>query len=285
MSIKISLLTTILLATWCWSAEPTPADSRIRKSELEMQIETRKKAIAEEEKAWADEKSREGDAEKKRRERYESFAKEKQELQASIALIDEQINERMVHVGNLKGRDGNVTAQIKFLRGVILEKAREFESLIQTGFPYRLEKRVETARLLIDDLAKERISPEEGFNRLWVLYTTEHNLASDAEIYSGTIVIANQTVPVKYMRVGKQILAYTTASGDKLGMLVPQSNGQYDWLREDKMDYRTRVSMRNAVAVAEGKAIPGFVEYPFWPSFFAEKKMDSVATPVAQEIK
>ena len=51
MSIKLSLLTAILFASWCWGAEPTPADSRIRKSELEMQIETRKKAIAEEEKA------------------------------------------------------------------------------------------------------------------------------------------------------------------------------------------------------------------------------------------
>lgn len=279
MSRLISLWMVVLLGSWGWTAELAPEDSKLRKAELEIQIENKKKAIAEEEKSWAEEKSQEDAAEKKRRERYESFSKEKQEMQKSITLIDEQINERMGHVATLKERDANLAAQIKFLRSVVLEKAREFENLVSTGFPYRIEKRQETARLLIDDLVKERISPEEGFNRLWVLYTTEHNLASDAEIYSGTVLIGNQTVPVKYMRVGKQILAYTTAAGDKLGMLIPLDNGQYDWMREDKMDYKTRVSLRNAIAVAEGKAVPGFVEYPFWPVVFKAQKTATV--PVA----
>lgn len=249
-----------------WGNPNDLSQSKMQKADLEIQIERVRKAIAEEEKSWAEEKTQEEQAQKKRKERYDSFSKEKQELQSSIAHVEAQINERMAHVDVLKNRDANLNSQIRFLRGVILEQAREFESLIQKGFPYRIEKRLETARLLIDDLAKERISPEEGFNRLWVLYTTEHNLASDAEIYSGTVQIANQTVAVKYMRVGKQILAYTTPTGDKLGILVAQKDGQYDWLREDRMDYRTRTSLRDAMAVAEGKAVPGFVEFPFWGS-------------------
>lgn len=247
-----------------------PADPKMRKSELQMQIEKTRKSIAEEEKSWAEEKGREEEAEKKRRERYESFTKEKQAMADAIAQLDVQIGERMAHAEALKGRDANLSAQVKFLRGVMLEHARQFETSIQNGFPYRLDKRLETARLLIDDLAKERISPEEGFNRLWVLYTTEHNLASDAEIYSGTVQIGNQTVPVKYMRVGKQILAYTTPAGEKLGILVPVGEGKYDWLREDRMDYRTRTSLRDAIAVAEGKAVPGFVDFPFWATAFQE---------------
>lgn len=266
---KLTLAFLICFCSSVWAQNPPAAPPALTASELQIQIERVKKEIAEEEKQWAEEQARENDAEKKRRERYEAFLLERQEIQRNIGTVETQLQERSDLVERLKSRTGGFDSQVAFLRRMVQEKAREFAGLLEKSFPYRLDKRKESVHLLIDDLAKERISPEEGFNRLWVLYQAEHALASDAEIYSGTVELADgSTSSVKFMRVGKQILAYINPAGDRLGVLVPTRDGSHIWKREDMLDYRTRVTIRNAIAVAEGKAVPGFVEFPLWIESF-----------------
>ncbi|HSQ43097.1 MAG TPA: DUF3450 family protein [Fibrobacteraceae bacterium] len=264
-----TLMIPLALVFLSWAAESPVINLKL--SELRIQTEKVKKDIQEEEKSWAEEQSRETEAEKKRKERYEAYTQERIEMQKSLETLDQQIQERMDQVEEIKTRSSNMDGQVLFLRSVILSECRGYADLVANGFPYRAEKRTESIQLLIDDLAKDRISPEEGFNRLWVLYQAEQTAASEGEIYSGQMDAGNgQTFAVKYMRVGKQALAYMSPAGDRLGILIKGKDGKWDWMRENAMDLDMRTRVRNAIAVAEGKAVPGFVPFPFW--FNAEER-------------
>lgn len=247
------------------------ASANIKLSELKIQTEKIRKEIQEEEKIWAEEKNRESEAEKHRKERYEQFNIEKQDAQKALDLLAQQIKERMDATESLKIRQDNLSRQTQFFRTVILDEVRQYLAEVEKGFPYRQEKRTESTQLLIDDLVKERVSPEEGFNRLWVLYIAEHAAAAEAEIYSGHIDpgTGNSTA-VKFLRVGKQVLAYMTPTGDHMGYLYKTKDGKWDYMRESSMDFDTRTLVRNAMAVAEGKAVPGFVSFPFLLNSFEE---------------
>lgn len=265
----IPLLSLLALPIMGIAANSTSANIKI--SEMKIQMEKVRKEIQEEEKLWAEEKNRETEAEKRRKERYEQFNREKQDAQESLDRISQQIRERMDATENLKIRQDNLSGLTKFFRSIILEEVRQYLNLVENGFPYRLEKRTESTQLLIDDLVKERVSPEEGFNRLWVLYLAEHAAASEGEIYSGHIDPGTGTnVPVKFLRVGKQVLAYTTPSGDHMGFLLKSKGGEWEYMREKSMDFETRNMVRTAIAVGEGKAVPGFVAFPFPLSSFQE---------------
>lgn len=266
MKLRITF-SVILAVTYLWGAHSQEANTRIAKMKLE--IEKVKKEMATEEKEWAEEKAREVEGEKRRREHYDSFNQEKQGVQSGIQQIEDQIQQRMDQLEKLKMKTENLERQVQFLRTVVLDEVRDYQQLVQNGFPYRQEKRMETVQLLLDDLIKEKVSPEEGFNRLWVSYESEHNAASDAEVFSGQMNLPEgKTIAVKYLRVGKQVLAYITPAGDKMGVLVPKDSNQYDWVREDQLNFDLRSTVRHALAVAEGKAIPGFVAFPFWPQSF-----------------
>lgn len=262
MKHHISLAVALLMTCPGWAANS--ASANIKLSELKIQTDKIRKETQEEEKLWAEEQNRETEAEKRRKERYEQFNKEKQEAQKALELLSQQIRERMDATENLKIRQDNLNHQITFFRTVMLEEVRRYLTLVETGFPYRLDKRRESTQLLVDDLAKERVSPEEGFNRLWVLYLSEQTAASEGEIYSGHVDPGTGTpVAVKFLRVGKQVLAYMTPTGDRLGVLYRTPQGQWDYLRENTMDFETRTMVRHAIEVAEGKTVPGFVPFPF----------------------
>ncbi|GEM_PF-3176713 len=261
MKTKPILIPIILMASMAFAA--TSPSATLKVSELKIQVDKVRQTIQEEEKAWAEEQARESEAEKKRKERYEQFTKEKSEANAALVTIESQVQSRMDQIEKLKVRTDNLNGQVLFLRSVILEEVRAYAEMVRNSFPYRQQKRMEMVELLVDDLVKERVSPEEGFNRLWVQYLAEHAAASEAEIYSGQIDVGNgKQTQVKFVRVGKQLLAYTTPTGENMGLLVELEKGKWDFIKEKDMDFDMRSVVRNAIAVAEGKAVPGFVPFP-----------------------
>ena len=271
----VSLLTSlsaIAAETSSGSGQPSTV------AEAKMMIEKTRQDIAQEEKLWADELAREKTAEAKRRQRYAEFNTDKQRLQSALAEEEAKLKSLLSKMEAHQGRDKELTLRFAALTRAVGVEATRLKTAMAPGLPYRMDKRLETLDLLARDVESENISPEEALNRLWAVYQNERRLAQESELYSGEFDLGNGADPiqVKYLRLGRQVLAFSSLDGAKLGILVPMSQNsitRYVWKREGDMDFASRQALKQAIATAEGKSVPGFVPVPVW-------KMAFTTTPV-----
>ena len=262
------------------AAEPVPAVSGpATAAEVKMALERAKQEIAQEEKSWAEETAREKEAEVRRRARYAEFSKDKLRLESSLAEQERKLSSLLAQMEGhqFKGRD--LQARFRQLGQVVAEQAVKLRADMAKSLPYRLDKRLESVDLLIRDIEGGSVSPEEALNRIWGIHQNERRMAQDAEVYSGDFPQeTGDPLQVKYLRVGMQMLAFSSLDGTKLGVLVPgDSSGRYRWAREKDMDYAARQAVKQAVATAEGKSVPGFVPLPVWKNSFVAASPVSAA--------
>ena len=293
-----------------FAAEPSPAAMAPSPSgapgaatvaEARMLMERAKQEIAQEEKTWSEETAREKEAETRRKQRFSEFTQDRLRLQQTLAEQELKLKAIMAKMEGHQFRERELAARFKQLGNVLMAKARELRPVLAAGLPYRLDKRLESVDLLIRDVEGGNISPEEAMNRLWTLEQNERRLSQEAEVYSGDFSEdAGDPVQVKYLRVGKQLMAFSSLDGSKLGMLrlapdtvtvtpgaapaassAPAPAPRYVWVREKDMDRQTREAIKTAISTAEGKALPGFVPMPVWKNAFAERVAMAPAPVVA----
>ena len=234
-----------------------------------MAMEKTKQEIAQEEKSWSEETAREKEAEVRRRTRYGEFTQDKQKVQQTLAAQEDKLKETLAKMEAHQLQERELQARFKQMSQVLVGRAKGLRGAMAAGLPYRLDKRLEGLDLLVRDLEGGNISPEEGMNRLWAIHQTEKRLAQEAEVYSGDFTgDAGDPIQVKYLRVGKQMLAFSSLDGTRLGVLKPGTGNAYAWVREKDLDHAARQAIKNAIATAEGKSVPGFVPLPVWPASF-----------------
>lgn len=249
-------------------------------AEAKMLIEKTRQEIAQEEKLWADEVAREKTAEVTRRQRYAEFNQDKQRLQASLAEEENKLKGLLSKMEAHQWREKDLAARFATLSLAVGREAATLRSAMALGLPYRLDKRLDALDLLARDIEGNSISPEEAMNRLWVVYQNERRMAQEAEVYSGDFSAEEGADPiqVKFLRVGRQFLAFSSLDETKLGILVAKGNG-YAWMREKDLDYSARQAIKQAIATAEGKSVPGFVPIPVWKSTFAARTEKTTPQP------
>lgn len=255
-------------------------------TETRLLLDKVKQEIAQEEKAWAEETAREKEAEGRRKQRYLDFQGDKRKLETDLATLDQKIEGTVSRMDGLKAKQAEYEARFRNLLSVVEGETREARQAMNGTLPYRKEKRLEQLDLLAADIRKENIGAEEAFNRLLTnFYQMEARLASEAEVYSGDFEEPGRNadpIQVKYMRVGKQVLAFMSMDGHKLGLLRRDASGAYAWVREKDLDLATRQALKKAIATAEEKSVPGFVNLPLpLGSFFADES--SASRPVTAE--
>lgn len=255
-------------------------------AEAKMLIERTKQEIAQEEKAWSEEVVREKEAESRRRQRFSEFSQDRNRMQQTLAAQEEKLKETLAKMEAHQYRDRDLQARFKQLSQVLSARTRELRAALALGLPYRMDKRLESLDLLVRDLEGGNISPEEAMNRLWAFEQSERRLAQEAEVFSGDFTGAGDAsassnsdpIQVQYLRVGKQLLAFSSLDGTKLGVMrrmPPDSaagKASYAWVRESEMDREMRLAVKEAIATAQGKSVPGFVPLPVWKAAFAEWK-------------
>jgi hypothetical protein len=256
----------LLLIAVGHSQEPLP----MTKKSLEMEIEEIKKRIAEEENLWAEEKSEASKAEDRRKARLDEFRVEKQKLIQTVGSLEEEIQKAVSKIETHKNQKIALERNFDVLSQSILSETKFFAEAIQTTIPYQKDKRIENIKMIERDLFQDKVSAEEGFSRLFAAYAKELTLASDAEMYSGEVEAeGGNKIAVKFIRVGKQVMAYSSPTGSHLGILRPKSPEEWVWVTHNDLDFDSRKAIRDAIAIAEGKAPPGFAELPFWLADFA----------------
>lgn len=244
-------------------------------AEARMLIERAKQEIAQEEKTWTEEVARDREAGSGRKQRFSEFAQDRLRLQQALADQEQMLKATLAKLDGHQFRGRELAARFRQLGAVFAAKAKELRPVLAASLPFRLDKRLEALDLLIRDVEGGSISPEEAMNRLWSLEQNERRLAQEAEVYTGDFSEdAGDPVQVKFLRVGKQLMAFSSLDGSKLGMLRPShpadsGSAGWEWVREKEMDRDTRQALKRAIATAEGKAVPGFVTFPIWASAFA----------------
>jgi hypothetical protein len=261
---------------------------------LNMEIERVRKAIAEEEKSWAEEKAREAEAEQQRQQRFKEFEREKQEVNVSVSALDQRILSAAQRIQYFKNAKLSQEQHLKVLGGKILEHTLSLSEALKASIPFQLDKRLEAVNLLALDLRQNTATPEEAFGRLLASFQKEIRMSQDAELFTGDISLqSGEKMAVKYIRAGKHIYAYSSGTGAQVGIMRKTMDRGWVWVKEDQMDFETRNAVRNAVAIAEGKAVPGFAVLPFWiqdfrrPGAAAPTPADSTAvqTPAKKEVR
>lgn len=222
---------------------------------------------------WAEEKARDAASEKKGEKNYKEFQKEQQALKGSLAKSKQKISAAKEKLKVFKYRKVSAEKRLQALNLNLLNHINDLIENLKLSLPYKHDKRMEQAKLLASDIRKDKVAPEEAFNRLWNLYRKEIQMGSDAEVYQSKVHLpSGEEVEVKYMRVGKQVLAYSNAAGNYIGVLKKLENGNWEWQHAENLEFAERSAVRQAVAVAEGKAIPGFTAVPFWLNNFGQEK-------------
>lgn len=265
----LAFLTALALSAGGAPATAQPATA----AEARMLIEKARQEIAEEEKAWADEVARDKEAEGRRRQRFAEFNQDKLRIQQGLAEQEQKIKGLLAKMESHQYKDRELKARFRSLAAAVAAEARELRALIPLGLPYQIDKRTEQLDLLVRDVDGGNVSPEEAFNRLWVFYQNQARMAQEAEVYTGDFAAdAGDPIQVKYLRVGRQLLAFTSLDGGKLGIMRRGPEGKYDWVREGGMDYAARHALKEAIATAEGKSVPGFKTVPVWRAAFAPEE-------------
>lgn len=94
--------------------------------------------------------------------------------------------------------------------------------------------------------------------------------------------VATGEIEAKYARIGKQVMVYASSNGEYVGVLNQTEAGDYIWINQDSLHYDQRQAIRGAVAVAEGKALPGFVNIPVWRETYEGMDSFDVNSPVKE---
>ncbi|MEO7426346.1 MAG: DUF3450 family protein [Fibrobacteria bacterium] len=278
LAVALSLNVSFPLLARAAGESPVSASQPGTVTEAKMLIERTKQEIAQEEKTWTEETTREKEAESRRRKRFSDFGEDRVRLQQSLAEQEEKLKATLAKMETHQYRERELQARFQKLGQVLSSRAKELRAALAQGMPYRMDKRLETLDLLVRDIDGGNISPEEAMNRLWAVEQNERRLAQESEVYSGDFDAgAADPIQVKFLRVGKQLLAFSSMDGSKLGILRKDSAG-YAWVRETELDRDARQALKVAIATAEGKALPGFVPLPVWRSAFAQA---AVMTPPA----
>jgi len=269
--IHIYFLALSLCAAEPYVAPPPLANEPATTAEAKMVVERLKHEIAQEEKSWSEETTHEKEAIEKRKKKMVDFTQDRIKLQQSIAEQEQKLKESLAKMEAHQLKEKELNYRFNQLSQCLGNKAGEVKLIMAKGIPYRLDKRVEALSLLIRDIQGSNISTEEALNRLWTIEQNERRLAQEAEVYSGDFTEgAGEPVQVKYLRIGKQLLTFSSLDGSKLGLLRPETAPAqgFIWVRESEMNYETRQALKQAIATAEGKSLPGFVPMPIWKASF-----------------
>ncbi len=230
---------------------------------VKLEIEQLQEKIKEERLKWAGEKSASEKDEKKRISQLADLESQKLEFKDKISGSELEIEHLLNEIEKAKSKTKRLETSFEFYNKIVLEEAGALKDAIANSIPVQLSSRMEKINTLILDLKKNKINPEEALTRLWGIYSSEEQMASEALVYSGKIKDGSGTeVPVKYLRVGKQIAMYSNASGIHVGVLRKIKSGEWKWLDENELDSDERKAVKKAVEVADGKALPGFTSIP-----------------------
>lgn len=263
MNYRTKIITGLLSV---WIIFPTVYGQAKKLSKKEQEKITQE--LAELDKKYREEKAFFETYEKQKRAMLEQRTKEKIDLQKDI-------NQLRIQVSSIKVDSGRQEMSIRSLESRFKEYAKSLQELlnsikidIENGIPFQKQSRLSTVVSMLSDLDSSRAGVNEVFNRLLAFLDEEEVLGSDSQVVPVLVEIQGKSVQGTLLRLGRVFFAVDVGSEVYL-YKKDFKTGAFS-LSTQPVGMQTRLSIRRAIKVVEGKAAPDFVSLPI--NLFGVKK-------------
>lgn len=255
------LLAVCVLARLCPAVGATEEELRGEIRELEAKIAETDKRI---EAVGRDEQN-----EKREFEQYRAtYARRLTEQQAEIDTL------KQTHVRQQLRAD-SLAAAIQELRGAQRMQARQgrvlaarlqaycdsVSAIVESMPPGNSTAQLGAVAFLRGELAAGAVDNIEALERLWQILDALTSAAQDVEVYTGQSPLGDIPGQVHFVRLGHVFVACVDEQGQKGALWVPAADSTGRWRTVN--DAQHLASLRAAVRIRQGGAVPELVDLPF----------------------
>ncbi len=96
------------------------------------------------------------------------------------------------------------------LKPVLFEILADFKQHILTGFPFKIEDRIQAIENLENNIENQLIDPNKAVNQTWALIEDEIRLSRENGIYQQTILLDGEKILVDIAKLGSVFLFFQT---------------------------------------------------------------------------
>ncbi|MBD3240642.1 MAG: DUF3450 family protein [Chitinivibrionales bacterium] len=127
--------------------------------------------------------------------------------------------------------------------------------------PGNSKAQLDAVAFLRGELAAGAVDNIEALERLWQILDALSSAAQAVEVYNGPSPVTDIAGQVDYVRLGHVYLACVDQAGEAGALWIPAADSAGEWRRI--RDVARLQSLRQAVRIRQGGAVPELVDLPF----------------------
>ena len=177
---------------------------------------------------------------------------------AQVSTLVKSQNEEMT---SLQGQIDRVVGMQRELVPLMEDMLSGLSAFVELDVPFLQEERNARIAQLRSLMTRADVTNAEKFRRLLEAYQIENEYGRTIEAYTGKLPGADDSArTVKFLRIGRVMLAYQTLDGEELGVW----NSGTRLFEPLAADYRNAVS--KGFRIANKQAPPDLIRLPIWLS-------------------
>ncbi len=114
------------------------------------------------------------------------------------------------------------------LKPVLLEILTQYKHHVLKGFPFKIEDRIKSIRLLEEKITNQLVDPNKAANQAWSLIEDEIRLSKENGIYQQTILLNEEKVLADIAKLGSVFLFFQTRD-NQTGIAQKLSAGNWEF--------------------------------------------------------
>jgi hypothetical protein len=265
--LMMAFIVTGVSTSWLWAEKDLSAEIRKVKQGIEqLKKENRKldQEIGRIDSLKTEEAARFSQLKKNYARDLERRQSEIAELKSKMKEIQKKIQDEQRAQTGFQNRMDNTMAREKSLAAQLVRHCKILEEAVGHSLPWEKETRLERIRVLRRDLEAGNAEPEEGFNRLNALYTSEIASGDEVAIFDKPVTRNNgEVINASVLKIGNQWMVYVDEENRYYGILERAGEGddiKYSWREE--LSFNEREAVRDALDVKFAKKPPKLVNLP-----------------------
>ena len=152
------------------------------------------------------------------------------------------------------------------IQPLLREMAETLALFIQLDLPFQQDQRLQSVEKLNTLLANTQVSNTEKFRRVMELYQTENDYNYDMASYRETVTVADKTLSVELLRVGRSALYFQTLDQQQSAI----------WLASEKrwqlLEKSYQLAIRQGIRIANQQGAPHLLQLPVFISSDAAQR-------------
>jgi hypothetical protein len=179
------------------------------------------------------------------------------EYQLAYARELEQINDsQQLRIDSLKRQIEEAAITQQRIVPLMRSMAESLQKFIELDLPFRRESRIEAVKLLQQRIRQPELSLSMKFRLLLETWQLEQDYGMTIEAWRGPLVLADKSISVEFLRIGRVALYYQSLDGMKSGYWDQSTQ---NWL---DLDPGFNPAINRAIRVARNQMAPQLLNLP-----------------------